>query len=262
MSEGFLLSNTTQRRTALITGGAGGIGAAIARQLADDGHRVVIADLDAGRAQAVAGALAGEGHSALSLDVGSEESVRRGLAEAEHAVGPLHVLVHAAGQVPSQADGGHARFWEFGVDRWDRVMAVNARGTYLVAAEFMRRRVDTPVENGRIVVFSSITGQTGGSRTVTDYAASKAAVLGFLRSAARECAPLGITVNAVAPGQIETPMLRESLGAHAEVDPRIVPVGRFGQPHEVAQLVRYIVSPETSFVTGATFDINGGQRMQ
>jgi 3-oxoacyl-[acyl-carrier protein] reductase len=250
------------QRSALVTGGAGGIGAEVARQLAAQGYRVAVADLDVQRAQSVADSLGGGGHVAVAIDVADEASVRAALARAEESVGPIHVLIHAAGALLTEPDGRVARFWEMDVARWDKAMAINARGTYLVASEFVRRRVLAPVDEGRIVLFSSITAQTGGSRQYADYGASKAAVLGFLRAAARECAPLGITVNAIAPGQIETPMLRQNLAADAVVDPKLVLMGRFGQPADIAAAVRYIVAPETSFVTGATFDINGGQRMQ
>lgn len=251
-----------ERRAVLVTGGAGGIGAEIGRQLAADGYRVAIADLHLDRSQAVASALPGSGHVAVKMDVSKASDVGQGMAVAEQALGPLHVLVHAAGALLTQEDGSLARFWESGIERWDRVMAINARGSFLVAAEFVKRRVAAPVVHGRVVLFSSITGQNGGSRPYADYAASKAAVLGFLRAAAKECAPLDITVNAIAPGQIDTPMLRQSGAAGMQADPNLIPMARFGSPADIAACVRYIVSPEASFVTGATFDVNGGQRMQ
>lgn len=262
MSSNTRTNDQTARRTALVTGGASGIGAEVARRLAAEGLRIVVADLDETNAQRVATSLAGSGHMATQLDVSDEASVRRAFGQAEQDAGPVHVLVHAAGIMLTQADGSHARFWESGLDRWDRTMAVNARGSFIAAAEFARLRVKTPVPHGRIVLFSSVAGQTGGSRTFADYAASKAAVLGFMRAAARECATLGITVNAIAPGQIETPMLRKNIPTGTPVDPKTVPVGRYGEPHDIAATVRFIVSEEASFITGATFDVNGGQRMQ
>lgn len=251
-----------QRRSALITGGAGGIGSEIGRRLAGDGYRVVIADVQEDRAREIAAHLPSDGHAGVAIDVTKESSVREALDRAEKAAGPIHVLVHAAGVLLTQTDGSHLRFWESGTERWDNTMAINARGSFLVAAEFARRRVAEPVRDGRIVLFSSLLGQAGGTRTFADYSASKAAVLGFLRAAARDCALLGITVNAIAPGQIETPMLRLNIPKGTPVDDKAVLMGRYGEPADIAAAVRYIVSPEASFVTGATFDINGGQRMQ
>lgn len=256
------MTESLQRRTALITGAGSGIGAEVARRLAADGYRVVLADLNEAGARLVLDSLPGSGHAAVQIDVADAGSVERAFTQAEAQSGPLDVLVHAAGVLLTQADGSLARFWESGLERWERTMAINARGTFLTSAEFMKLRVKRPVAHGRIVLFSSVAGQTGGGKTYADYAASKAAVLGFMRAAARECAPLGITVNAIAPGQIETPMLRKNLPTGTLVDPKVVPLGRFGEPADVAAAVRFAVSPEAGFITGATFDVNGGQRIQ
>lgn len=255
------MQTRTTRRAALITGGAGGIGAEIARSLASDGYLVVVADLDEHASSEIARSLPGDGHFGICMDVSEETAVEASMRHAEERAGPIAVLVHAAGIMLTQSDGSLLRFWESGIDRWDSTMAINARGTFLTAAAFMRRRIARPVENGRIVLFSSLAGQATGSRPYADYSASKAAVLGFMRAAARECAGFGITVNAIAPGQIETPMLRKNIPVGTPVNPAVL-MGRYGEPADIASAVRYLVAPETSFVTGATFDINGGQRMQ
>ncbi|CAN5413507.1 SDR family NAD(P)-dependent oxidoreductase [soil metagenome] len=256
------MSESISRRTALVTGGGSGIGAEIARRFAQDGYRVVVADLNEAGARSVAAELAGSDHAAVQLDVADAASVEQAFRQAESRSGAIDVLVHAAGVLLTEHDGRHARFWESGLDRWERTMAINARGTFLVAAQFLRQRVEKPVAHGRVILFSSVAGQTGGGRTYADYAASKAAVLGFMRAAARECAPLGITVNAIAPGQIETPMLRKNIPTGTAVDPKVVPLGRFGEPRDVAAAVHFAASVEAAFITGATFDVNGGQRIQ
>ncbi|MDB5850775.1 MAG: short-chain dehydrogenase, partial [Rhodoferax sp.] len=222
----------------------------------------IAADRNATAATEVAATLAGSGHFAIQIDVADATSVDTALTRAEAQSGPIDVLVHAAGVLLTEDDGHHARFWESGLARWEQTMAVNARGSFLVAAQFLRQRVQQPVAHGRVILFSSVAGQTGGGKTYADYAASKAAVLGFMRAAARERAPLGITVNAIAPGQIETPMLRKNIPAGTLVDPKVVPLGRFGEPQDVAAAVRFAASIEAGFITGATFDVNGGQRIQ
>jgi len=250
-----------EQRRVLVTGGASGIGAEVARRLALGGWRVAVADLDADKASTVAAALPGSGHLPVHIDVADEVSVGSAFEEAEARVGPLRAVVHAAGVILTGPPMSTLpAFWDAGVQRWDRTMSINARGTYLVSAAFLRHRVRHPVEHGRLVLFSSVSGQMGG--LYADYAASKAAVLGFMRVAARECAPLGITINAIAPGQIDTPMLRRRLPQDAAVDRHVIPVGRLGQTRDIASMVDFLLSDETDFITGATLDINGGQRMQ
>ena len=252
---------TAQRSNVFITGAGSGLGAAAARKLASEGWRLAIADLDAVRAQSVATSLHGQGHLAIQLDVSDEDSVASAFKIAEQAMGPIRALVNAAGVILTErALEAPPRFWETPTERWDRTLAINLRGSFLPCVQFMRHRVQAPIEHGRIILFSSISGQTGGS--YADYAASKAGLLGFMRVAARECAPLGITMNAIAPGMIDTPMLRQRLAPGAVVDPQLVPVGRLGQPEDIASVVSFIASEQSAFITGATFDVNGGQRMQ
>jgi NAD(P)-dependent dehydrogenase (short-subunit alcohol dehydrogenase family) len=251
------------RRCALITGGASGIGAALATRLAADGCRIVVADINADQARVVVAELPGTGHLALAMDVSSPESVEQAFENAEIEAGPVDILVNAAGVMLTERDGTPLRFWESGLARWETNMAINARGCLLTAAAYVRKRLIQPVAHGRIVLFSSVAAQTGGSKaTFADYAASKAAVLGFMRAAARECAALGITVNAVSPGQIDTPMLRKNIPAGTPVDAGVIPLARFGEPADVAATIAFIVSADADFITGATFDVNGGQRMQ
>ena len=256
------MQTDTNRRTVLITGGAGGIGAGIAAQLAQQGYRVVLADLDVNQAASIAAALPGHDHCAVVMDVANEASVEQAFEQAE-AAGPVDVLVHAAGVLLTTPGKPTLKFWESGLELWEACMRINARGSYLCAAAFVRRRLQHAVPHGRIVLFSSVVGQNGGAKnSFADYAASKGAVFGFMRAAARECAALGITVNAVAPGHIDTPMLRKNIPAGTPVDTSLIPLGRLGQPEDIAAVVSYIISPEASYITGATFDVNGGLRMQ
>lgn len=177
----------TAPRTALITGGVGGIGKGIAIRLANEGYRVAISDMHEGAARDVAAGLPGEGHIGVAIDVTNAESVSNAVGKAEEALGVINALIHAAGIQCTEPDGRLLNFWESGIKRWDKTMEVNARGTFLVAAEYMRRRVVAPASEGRIVLFSSVLGQVSGTKTFADYSASKSAVLGFMRAAAREC---------------------------------------------------------------------------
>jgi 3-oxoacyl-[acyl-carrier protein] reductase len=140
---------------------------------------------------------------------------------------------------------------------------VNARGTFLTIREMLRRRTQRPVPHGRIVNISSSAAQLGGYNGSSAYVASKGAVLSLTKVAAREAAPLGITVNAIAPGAIDTPLLREVMPPERDAAYlERVPAGRIGQPSDVAAAVAYLVSIEAGYVTGCCLDVNGGLRMQ
>lgn len=143
-------------------------------------------------------------------------------------------------------------------------MAVNATGVFLCAREFVNHREKRPVAHGRFITFGSVAAQLGGYRSSASYIASKAAVMGFTKAFARETADLGITVNCVAPGLIDTEMLRstvQSAGAMQETA-RNIPLGRIGTVDDVAAAVAYLASEDASYVTGSVIDVNGGYRMQ
>lgn len=250
-------------RIAIVTGAARGIGAAIARRLAADGLCVVTADLSAADAEAAAKALDGAGHIGLPVDVRDEASVDRLFDAAEDALGPVGVVVCNAGVLLLREGGERPAIVDTTLDEWEQSHAVNTRGTFLTVRAMLRRRIARPAPDGRIVTLSSVAAQLGGYRSSSAYIASKAAVLGFTKAAAREAAPLGITVNCLAPGLIDAPMLRLSLPAErdAEVAPNI-PLGRIGTADDVAEACSFLVSPAAAYLTGVTIDINGGYRMQ
>jgi 3-oxoacyl-[acyl-carrier protein] reductase len=237
-------------RTALVTGAARSIGEAIARRLHADGDRVVLADIDVERAARVAAEL-GEHAVAVDHDVRELASWERLLAEA----GPVDVLVNNAARTESRS------FWEIDVDEWDDVLATNLRGTYLgcrVLGASMRER-----GHGRIVNLASISGQAGRAATGVHYATSKAAIIALTRHAASELAGSGVTVNAVAPAAIDSPLVHQLLTPERiEAMLERIPVGRLGRPEEVAAAVAYLASDAAGFVTGATLDVNGGMLMR
>lgn len=249
-------------RRYLITGGARGIGLGIARRLAGDGARVVIADLDAGQASEAAGLLPGSGHSGLQIDVTDEAEIGAGFERAEEG-GALDGVVCNAGVLILREGGERAPIVETEIDEWRRTHDVNLTGTFLTVREFLRRRKSNPVSNGRIVTFTSSAAQLGGYRSSSSYISSKSGVIGLTKAVARECAGDGITCNAVAPGLIDAPMLRLSLAAGDESAASAgIPLGRIGTPEDVAGAVAFLLSEDASYMTGGVLDVNGGYRMQ
>jgi 3-oxoacyl-[acyl-carrier protein] reductase len=234
-------------RTAIVTGAAQGLGAAIARRLAAEGDRVLVADVNVEGAESVAAELGGE---AAEHDVRSLASWERLLAQA----GEVDVLVNNAARTEFRS------FWEIDVEEWDDVLATNLRGTYLgcrVVGAQMRDR-----GSGRIVNLASVAGQRGASATGVHYATSKAAIVALTRHAATELASSGVTVNAVAPAAIDGPMVAAVPPEKLEAMLRTIPVGRVGRPEEVAAVVSFLASEAAGFVTGATWDVNGGMLMR
>lgn len=254
-------------RLALITGGTGGIGLATAKRFAADGMTVAITDLDLAAAQAAAAALPGEGHMGLAMDVSDENAVVTGFEAVESTRGPIAVLFTCAGTVGNGANGMQASLADTSLEVWEHIFAINSRGTFLCLREYARRRAVTPVEHGRVITVSSSGAQLGGYQAKAGYCASKGAVLSLTKAAARELGPAGITVNAIAPGPIDTPMMQASRGPNPPAGTQynalsLVPLGRVGATLEVAAAVAFLASIEGGFVTGSTIDVNGGLRMQ
>lgn len=197
------------------------------------------------------------------MDVADEESVEALFAAVERDLGPVAVLVCNAGKLLLH-EGRRPLIAETSLDNWQDMLGVNATGTFLCARAFLRRRQDEPVPHGRVVTFSSVAAQLGGYNASAAYIAAKAAVLGLTKAIAREGAPLGITANAVAPGLIDTDMMRLAAGGAGTTPASAanVPLGRLGQPRDVAEAVAFLASPASAYLTGTTLDVNGGYRMQ
>jgi 3-oxoacyl-[acyl-carrier protein] reductase len=247
-------------RIALITGGAGGLGLATAKRFAKDGMTVALTDLNETAVQEAVAELEGVGHRGLVLDVSNEDAVIAAFDLLEREIGPVAVLGHFAGMVGAGGSPAGSSLLNATVDDWDKVMAVNARGTFLCVREMARRRTAAPVEHGRIITISSVAGQMGGGLSGAPYSSSKAAVLGLTRTAAKDLGPLGITVNAISPGPIDTPMLAQAQGASnpASAMAAMVPLRRIGTPDEIAATASFLASTGAAFITGATIDVNGG----
>jgi 3-oxoacyl-[acyl-carrier protein] reductase len=240
-------------QVAIVTGGARGIGLGIARVLRAEGADVVIADINGPAAAQAASQLCGTGEHALAVhtDVTAQADARRMAAEAVRRWGRIDVLAANAGIFP------HIPLAELGAADWNRVMAVNVTGAVLAIQACLPQM--TGQGYGRIVLTSSITGSVVGQPGYTHYGASKAAMLGLMRSAALEFAAAGITVNAVLPGNIRTPGFADLGAEHERRMLAAIPVNRFGEPEDVGWAVRFLASREAAYITGQTLIIDGGQ---
>jgi len=238
-------------KVALITGAAQGIGLAIARTLAGCGASVVLADVDADKAQEAAKSVTGRALG-LAMNVARGDEVAAGIARVMTECGRLDVLVNNAGIT---RDGLLIRMKE---EDWDRVIEVNLKGTFHCTKAALGVMIKQ--RSGRIISIASIVGVMGNSGQA-NYAASKAAILGFTKSVAREYANRGVTANAVAPGFIKTAMtgqLSEDVQARMREQ---IPLGRLGTPEDVAEAVAFLASDAAAYVTGQVIHVNGGMWM-
>lgn len=242
-------------RVALVTGAARGLGAAIAGALVEAGHRVMFADIDAEAAEAQAGRHpAAQAHS-THLDVRARSSIEQVVAACTSRFGAVDILVNNAALTQA------CDFFALTEAQWDEVAAVNMRSLILTCQTIAPGMVERGF--GRIINLSSIAGQRGGPQVQgVHYAASKAAIIGMTRYLAHLFAGDGITVNAIAPGPIESEQTALLPQDRLDAVRAAIPVGRLGRPEEVASLVAYLCSRDAGFITGATYDINGGLLMR
>jgi 3-oxoacyl-[acyl-carrier protein] reductase len=240
-------------KVALVTGAARGLGAGAAARLAAQGARVVVADLDAAGAAAVAASIGPQAVSQV-LDVRDRRSFEAAVATTVHELGALDILVNNAALTIRRP------FFEIRDEEWDDVLAVNLRGVFLGCQLGGARMRDQG--GGRIVNLGSLAGQQGSVVNGAHYAASKAGILALTKSIARELAPFGVTVNVVAPAVIEGPLVDALEPAAVEGLLASIPVGRIGSADEVATLIAYLASDAAGYITGATFDVNGGSFMR
>lgn len=239
-----------QDRVALVTGAARGIGLAIAQRLVADGARVAIADIDLATAQREAARL-GERALAVRLDVTDEVSWEEAHLRIAAHWDAVAILVNCAGiagrAVPS---------WEYTVEEWKQVLDIDLTGVFLGCRSSLPGMIAR--EYGRIVNIASIAGKEGNPNA-SAYSAAKAGVIGLTKAIAKEVATKGIIVNAVTPAVIETEILQQLTDEHVAYMTSRIPMGRVGQPEEVARLVAFLSSDEVTFSTGAVFDISGGR---
>lgn len=237
-------------RTAIVTGGAQGIGRAVTERLAASGATCVIWDRDGDLGERTAAEI-GAGTTALPLDVTDPDAVDAAAEQAAKDHGGIDILVTSAGIA-----GPNATLWDYPVDEWRRVQSINVDGTFHCARSvvpLMRR-----AGYGRIVFVASVAGKEGNPNA-SAYSASKAAVIAMTKSLGKELASEDIAINCITPAAARTRIFDQMSEEHIEYMLSKIPRGRFLEPAEVASMVAWLVSAENSFTTGAVFDLSGGR---
>jgi 3-oxoacyl-[acyl-carrier protein] reductase len=242
-------------RVAIVTGGARGIGSAIATALAANGIHLVIADNDVDMAGRTADEIRALGVEAIAInsDVSKYQDVVRLVDETVATFGRLDILVNNAGIL------SNTPFDEVSEAEWDRVLNTNLKGAMFATREALR-----PMQAqgwGRVISISSLAGRSGGVSVGPAYVASKAALVGLTRHLAKAVAKYGVTVNAVAPGTTETDLVKGFTEEQTIAINAAIPIGRLGKPEEIAATVAFLASDAAAFITGAVIDVNGGMYM-
>ena len=246
-----------KERTAIVTGGARGIGLAIAQRMLDSGAVVVLWDVDAAALNSAVAALkkAGRVHAdrvhGAEVDVTDDAAIARAVAAVIGDLGKIDILVNNAG-----ITGGNAPTWELAPETWRRVVEVNLIAPYLVCREIMPHMMQAGY--GRIVNIASIAGKEGNPNA-SHYSASKAGLIALTKSLAKELAATGILVNAVTPAAAKTELFAQMSKAHIDYMLSKIPMNRFVEIDEIAAMVAWLASEDCSFSTGAVFDISGGR---
>jgi 3-oxoacyl-[acyl-carrier protein] reductase len=237
-------------RVAIITGGAAGIGLAIARRLIESGGRVSLWDRDGATLERARADL-GQAAEIRIVDVTNAAAVEAAAADTAAVLERLDALVCSAG-----ITGPNTTTWDYPVDAWQEVMSVNVNGVFLCT------RAVVPImlrqDYGRIVNIASVAGKEGNPNA-SAYSASKAAVIGLTKSLGKELARSGIRVNCVTPAAVKTAIFEQMTQAHIDFMLSKIPMARFGEVEEIASLVAWLCTEECSFSTGAVFDLSGGR---
>ncbi|HPA89765.1 MAG TPA: SDR family NAD(P)-dependent oxidoreductase [Quisquiliibacterium sp.] len=240
-------------RRAVVTGGASGIGLAIAARFAASGARVALWDVDGAAAIRAAAQLAPGGgtHLGVAVDVVDERSVAAALASTVAQFAGVDILVCSAG-----ITGPNRTTWEYDPADWRRVMDVNVNGVFLCNRAVVPGMLER--DYGRIINIASIAGKDGNPNA-SAYSTSKAAVIGLTKSIGKETARTGIRVNCITPAAVRTPIFDQMSQEHIDFMLSKIPMGRFGLVDEIASMVAWLASEECSFSTGAVFDVSGGR---
>ena len=249
--------SASDTRVAIVTGGASGIGLAISERLTADGNAVAIFDRDGRAADAAAEKIVAGGGAAIgvTVDVTDRAQIDAGVGETGSRLGAPTILVNCAGL------DGFDPFLSISAEKWSRILAVNLTGTFDCCQAVVPHMIEAGW--GRIVNISSSSAHSG-QPLMTHYVAAKAGVIGFTKALALELGPMGITVNTIPPGFIDTPMLRRSeekglLGKGVDFHASQTPVRRVGRPQDIAAACAFLVRDEADYITGQIIGVNGGR---
>ena len=237
-------------RRAVVTGGASGIGFEVASRLVAEGAKVCLWDLDQSGLDRATGAI-GEASTGVQVNISAFEEVEQAAARSVEALGGIDILVASAA-----ITGPNATLWEYPVDKWRQVMEININGCFYCNRSVVPHMLAGGY--GRIVNIASVAGKEGNPNA-SAYSTSKAAVIGLTKSLGKELAGKNITVNAVTPAAVRTPIFDQMSQQHIDFMLSKIPMGRFGETSEIAALICYLASDEASFSTGAVFDASGGR---
>jgi len=239
-------------QVALVTGASRGIGAAIAARLADEGARVIGTATTADGAVRITESLGPKGGRGAVLDVTNQESIDALIADIDGREGAIGILCNNAGITRDTL------LLRMKVDDWDAVLQTNLASVFRLSKAVLRGMMKA--RNGRIISIASVVGLTGNPGQA-NYAAAKAGMIGFSKSLAREVGSRGITVNVVAPGFIDTDMTKALSEAQRDTLNAQIPLARLGRPGDIAAAVAFLASPDASYITGETVNVNGGMHM-
>lgn len=248
------MSRRFENQVAVITGGASGLGKAIAERIASEGGEVAIFDLSEADCVSSANALQSKGWKATGhqVDITDEEQVSSAMQSIAETAGRIDIVVNSAGIVGPTSTPAI----EVETDAFDQTVAVNLKGSFLITKHALRHM--TPRDYGRILLIASVAGKEGNAG-MSPYSASKAGVIGLVKSIGKEYAETGITVNGLAPAVVQTAMIDDTDPVQVKYMTDKIPMKRLGTLEEVASLAAWIVSPEASFNTAFTFDLTGGR---
>ena len=238
-------------KVAVVTGGANGIGAAIAARFVASGATVALWDLDQATLDKRATAIPEASRSQVKVDVSDWDSVSAAASETEKALGPVDILVNSAG-----IGGPNAKVVDYDIDAWRKVQAINLDGTFFCCKALLPQMMAR--DYGRIVNIASIAGKEGNP-TASAYSASKAGVIALTKSLGKEAATQNIAVNCITPATADTRILEQLTPEFIEYMLSKIPRGRFVTVEEIASMVTWLCSAENSFTTGAAFDLSGGR---
>jgi 3-oxoacyl-[acyl-carrier protein] reductase len=244
-----------QGRTAIVTGAGSGFGAAMVERFSKEGAHVFACDRNAAAVERLRSELVADGRTvqARTVDVASSDQVAGMVAEAIAAFGKVDILVNNAGVSPKK------EYLDYTEEDWDAVHDVNLKGAYLCARAVSEHMMAN--RYGRIVSLSSSAWRSGGFAGGVPYTASKAGVIGLTRALAKTLGPYGITVNAIAPGPSATPMTDAWLADWSKTFLSQIPLGRVGEPQDIANAALFLASDEAAYITGICLDVNGGIAM-